>query len=46
MHQGIYEMIEICERAGIAAHINTNATLWRDDAIAKLSGGAALQSDH
>ncbi len=36
MHQGIYEMIEKCERAGIAAHINTNATLWRDEAIDKL----------
>lgn len=36
MHKGIYEMIETCERAGIAAHINTNATLWRDDAIANL----------
>lgn len=36
MHKGIYEMIEKCERAGIAAHINTNATLWRDDVIANL----------
>ena len=36
MHKGIYEMVEKCERAGIAAHINTNATLWRDDAIVNL----------
>lgn len=36
MHKGLYEMIEKCERAGIAAHINTNATLWRDDAIRNL----------
>jgi radical SAM protein with 4Fe4S-binding SPASM domain len=36
MHKDIYQMIETCERAGIASHINTNATLFRDDAVAKL----------
>ena len=36
MHKGIYEMVEKCEQAGIAAHVNTNATLFRDHAIANL----------
>ena len=40
MHPDIYEMIEVCERAGIAAHINTNATLLRDEKIEQLLDAA------
>ncbi|MBM4437225.1 MAG: radical SAM protein [Actinobacteria bacterium] len=36
MHRHIWAMVDTCERAGIAAHINTNATLLRDDAVDKL----------
>ena len=36
MHKDIYEMIRVCEEAGIAAHINTNATLLRDEKIDQL----------
>ncbi len=40
MHQDIYDMIDVCERAGIAAHINTNATLLRDEKIELLLDAA------
>lgn len=36
MHKDIYEMVRVCEEAGIAAHINTNATLLRDEKIDQL----------
>ena len=40
MHKDIYEMVEVCERANIAAHINTNATLLRDEKIEQLLDAA------
>ena len=36
MHKQIFEMVEMCEQAGIAAHVNTNATILRDSSAERL----------
>lgn len=36
LHKRIFEMIELCEAAGIVAHISTNATMLTEDYINQL----------